>query len=94
MSEFIARVGTFFYLMAIGLLVLFFASDVSSNYSADIKTNYDLFFVSLILFVMGFIFRKRAAPPPAADRFRIFRRYRDNQKQKQEEKAKEQQQKK
>lgn len=94
MSDFIARVGTFFYLMAIGMMVLFFASDASSAHSADIKTNYNLFFISLILFVVGFLFRKRAAPPPAADRFRIIRRYRENQKAKAEEKAKAQQQKK
>lgn len=94
MSDFVGRVGIFFYLMAIGLMVLFFASDASSAHSADIKTDYNLFFISLILFVVGFIFRKRADPPPAADRFRLIRRYRENQKLKEEEKKKAQQQKK
>ena len=90
MDDFIARIGTFFYLIGISLLVLFIASDAPSSN----KTEYDFFFIALILFIIGFIFRKRAAPPPAADRFRIIRRYRENQKAKAEEKAKAQQQKK
>ena len=83
MSDFIARVGTFFYLVAVTLLVLFIASD-----AAGTNADYDYFFVALILFIVGFLFRKRAAPPPAADRFRIIRKWREDQKQKQEERSK------
>ena len=88
MDDLIARIGTFFYMIAIGLVILFFASE-SAN-----KTDYDYFFIALILLIVGFLFRKRAAPPPAADRFRMIRRYRENQKAKADEKAKAQQQKK
>lgn len=90
MDDFIARIGTFFYLIGISLLVLFIASDAS----AIDKPEYDFFFTSFILFIVGFLFRKRAAPPPAADRFRIIRKMREDKKNKREEKAKAQQQKK
>ena len=94
MDDFIARIGTFFYIIAIGMMVLFFASDAANAHNAGIATDYDYFFLSLILFVVGFLFRKRAAPPLAADRFRMIRKMREDKKKREEEKAKAQQQKK
>jgi len=94
MSDFIARVGTFFYLVAVTFFVLFVASDSEAVRAAGEKANYDFFFVALILAIAGFFFRKRAAPPPAADRFRMIRKWRDDQKAKREEKNKILQQKK
>ncbi len=84
MDDFIARVGTFFYLVGITLIALFIASDASSAHAVGVKTNYDYFFIALMLFIIGFFFRKRAAPPPAADRFRSLRKWQDDQKKKKE----------
>jgi len=94
MPEFIARVGTFFYLMGIGFVILFIASDVTAATVAGSRTDYGLLFIGVLLFSFGFLFRRHAPPPPAADRFRVFRKYRENQKKKNEDKAKAQQQKK
>jgi hypothetical protein len=94
MSDFIARIGTFFYLMGAGSIILFIASDVTAATVAGNRTDYGLLFIGVVLISFGFLFRKRAAPPPAAERFRTIRRYRENQKKKKEEKAKAQQQKK
>ena len=93
MKEFIPRIGTFFYLMGTGCIILFIASDAHAAISAD-RTDYNLLFLSILFLAFGFFFRKRAAPPEAADRFRMIRRYRENKKKKQEEKAKAGQQKK
>lgn len=94
MDEFIARVGTFFYLMGTGCIILFIASDASSSVSTEVKTDYNLLFLGVVLITLGFIFRRRAAPPPAADRFKTLRKIRENQNKKKEEKSKAQQQKK
>ena len=94
MSEFIARIGTFLYLMGTGFIILFIASDVTASAVAGNRTDYGLLFIGVLLFSFGFLFRRRAPPPPAAERFRVIRKYRENQKKKKEEKAKAQQQKK
>ncbi len=94
MDNFAARVGTFFYLMATGFIILFIASDASAAAKVLERADYNLLFWGVVLFVVGFFLRRRAEPPPAADRFRTIRRYRENQKKKKEEKAKAQQQRK
>jgi hypothetical protein len=94
MTEFTARVGTFLYLMGAGFIILFIASDVTAATVAGRRTDYGLLFIGVLLFSVGLLFRRRAPPPPAAERFRIIRKYRENQKKKLEEKAKAQQQKK
>jgi hypothetical protein len=94
MDEFIARVGTFFYLMGTGCVILFIASDASSQVSATVNTDYNLLFFGVVLVVLGYIFRKRAAPPPAAERFKTWHKWQANRKSKKEEKAKAQQKKK
>ena len=88
MDEFIARIGTFFYLIGVGLVILFIASDTSASLNAGVRTNYDYLFLGVFLLFLGFVFRKKAKPPPAAERFRAIRNFRANQKKKQEERAK------
>ena len=91
MSDFIARVGTFFYLMGACFIILFIASDAASSAG---RADYNFLFLSVLFLAIGFFFRRGAAPPPAADRFRSIHKYRENQKKKKEEQAKAKQQKK
>jgi hypothetical protein len=68
--EFVSRVGTFFVLVGIGLMVFFMLSDAAS----DPRLSY--FCWSTILLSLGFIFRsrfKRPAGPPSG-RFGILQR--------------------
>jgi len=71
MNDIGPRIGTFFYLMAAGLMVLFLASDLNET------PVFDLCFGSLILGAIGWTLRKRAARPESSGRFRIIRAWRD-----------------
>ncbi len=88
MDELIARMGTFFYLIGAGLIILFIASDASAGVTTAVKTDYNLLFLGVLSLSIGFVFRKKAAPPPAAERFKAIRNFRANQKKKKEERAK------
>jgi hypothetical protein len=94
MKDFLARVGTFFFLMGIGLFILFIASDASAPTTQDGRTLYELLCGSVLLFMMGFLFRRTAAPPEAADRFRSIRKIQERREAAKKEKNKSQQQKK
>jgi hypothetical protein len=87
MNEFIARIGTFCYLMGAGCLILFAASDASSQVSAKVQVEYNLLFIGVVLLAVGFFFRKRAAPPPAAERFKSWRKWQANPKKTKEDRA-------
>lgn len=79
-NEFIYRVGTFFLVVATGLLIFFLFSE-SLN-----APQIDLFCWSTVLFVVGFMFRaqyKKTVTP--SGRFSIFNRSKSKPK---EEKAK------
>jgi hypothetical protein len=81
----IVRVGTFFIVIGIGMFILFVASDLAE------KPEFDYLFIAMVLFGIGWMFRRRKAPPPSADRFSYFRRMRtrkrvDKPRGKQEEK--------
>jgi len=89
-NDFVARIGTFFYLVGIGLLLLFIASDTTASRDATFSVNYNYLCFSTILIGVGFLFRKRAAPPAKAERFKSLRKMRENSKKKKEEKAKQQ----
>jgi hypothetical protein len=93
MKDFIARVGTFFYLMGIGFVILFIASDASSNLPA-VRADYSLLCGGVLLFMVGFLFRKTAAPSEAADRFRSIRKIQERREAAKKEKARAQPQKK
>lgn len=74
-SELIYRVGTFFLLVGIGLLVLFILSEASQ------QTTFTYFCWSTILLTVGFAFRaryKRSLPP--SGRFSILKRLRPKPK--------------
>ena len=68
-KEILHRIGTFFIIVGIGLLVLFMASEAAKN------VTFSYFCWSLILMIFGFIFRgqfKRKAAP--SGRFSIVKR--------------------
>jgi len=68
-KEILRRIGTFFLLVGIGLLVFFLLSEATKN------VNFSYFCWSLTLLIVGFIFRgqfrKRTAP---SGRFSLVRR--------------------
>jgi hypothetical protein len=66
----IHRVGTFFMLVGIGLIVLFVASDVSGAPACNF-----LVIGTLLLALGGFLWFRTPAPSgPPSGRFRIFKR--------------------
>ncbi|MFZ5923456.1 MAG: hypothetical protein ACOYY3_20620 [Chloroflexota bacterium] len=76
------RVGTFFILVGIMLIVLFVASDMQR------EPDFDYFFLGLLALAVGIIFRRKAPAPPPSSRFGAIRRMRENAKKRKEEKAK------
>jgi hypothetical protein len=81
-GEFVPRIGTFFVLLGIFALIFFLASDFAK------QPDFDWLFVGLALVGIGFIFRRRAPPPPSADRFSSVRKFRESSKKRKEERAK------
>jgi uncharacterized membrane protein YccC len=76
-TELIYRVGTFFLLVGIGLVVLFILSDAAQ------QTTFSYFCWGTILLVIGFMFRsqyKRSIP--SSGRFSIFKRLKPKPKEK------------
>jgi hypothetical protein len=68
-KEFIHRVGTFFLLVGIGLLVFFFLSEAAE------KPTFSYFCWSTILLILGFLFRTQyKKPTQPSGRFSIFQR--------------------
>jgi len=68
-TELIYRVGTFFLLVGIGLVVIFILSEAAQ------KTAFSYFCWGSIFLIVGFMFRaqyKKSVPP--SGRFSIFRR--------------------
>jgi hypothetical protein len=68
-KEFLHRIGTFFLIVGVGLLVLFMASEAAR------KVAFEYFCWSLILIVIGLLFRgqfKRKVSP--SGRFSLVRR--------------------
>jgi len=68
-NEVLHRIGTFFLLLGVGLFVLFMASEAAK------KVTFDYFCGSLILIILGFVFRgqfKKSVAP--SGRFSIVKR--------------------
>lgn len=78
----IVRVGTFFFVMGGGILILFIASDLAK------QADFDYFFMAVLLIFIGWVFRRKKAPPPSAGRFAYIKNFRENAKKKREEKLK------
>jgi predicted membrane channel-forming protein YqfA (hemolysin III family) len=83
---FISRIGTFFLLLGLAVVILFIASDIGQ------QTAFSYFFIGIILFSIGFVFKRMSAPSPKpSNRFEGIRRL---QQQRREAKAKKEAQKK
>jgi len=70
-KEFIYRIGTFFLLVGIGLLVFFMLSEAAQ------QTTFSYFCWSMTLLTLGFIFRaqyKKPAGPPSG-RFSVLKKF-------------------
>jgi len=70
LREFLARMGTFFVLIGIGILILFIASDNAG------AANFDYLFWALISIVLGFFLRGRREPAAPSGRFSSLRKFR------------------
>ena len=78
----IVRMGTFFLVMGVGIFILFIASDLAK------QADFDYFFMAILLIGIGWVFRRKKAPPPSAGRFSYIKNMRENAKKKREEKLK------
>ena len=78
----VVRMGTFFLVMAGGVFVLFVISDLAE------EVDFDYLFISVLLFFIGWYFRRGKAPPPSAGRFSMINKSRDDARKRREEKAK------
>jgi len=81
-KEFIYRVGTFFLLVGTGLLIFFMLSEAKD------QPMLNFFCWSMILLIIGFIFRaqfRRPGPPPSG-RFSVLKKLKFKPKPKEEKK--------
>jgi len=78
--EFLTRVGTFFILLGVGILVLFIASDSAG------AANFDYLFWAMLAIIIGFFLHRNREPSPPADRFGVLRRFRGSGKDRKERK--------
>jgi predicted membrane channel-forming protein YqfA (hemolysin III family) len=83
-KEFVGRVGTFFILVGIGLMVFFLLSESAKHPTLS------YFCWGTVLLTFGFIFhgRFKRAPGPPHGRFSILKRLKPKPKEKKEEKKK------
>jgi len=78
-DDLVPRIGTFFIMVGIGLMVLFASSELAGS------VRFEFFVYSLGALIAGFILRRRRAPPPESGRFRTARRISDRQRQSKEQ---------
>jgi|CXWL01.1.fsa_nt_gi flagellar biosynthesis component FlhA len=78
----VVRMGTFFLVMGGGVFVLFVISDLAE------QVDFDYLFISVLLFFIGWYFRRGKAPPPSAGRFSMINKSRDDARKRKEEKEK------
>ena len=76
------RVGTFFLVIGVGVMILFIASDLAD------QVDFDYLFIALFLLFIGWNLRRKKAPPPSAGRFAYVQKTRDNYRKNREEKLK------
>jgi hypothetical protein len=80
--ELLYRMGTFFLLVGIGLLVFFFLSEAAQ------QVTFEYFCWSLLLIILGFIFRGQfRKATPASGRFSLVKRLMPKSKKDQEKKS-------
>jgi hypothetical protein len=86
MKDFLSRIGTFLFLIGIGLILLFIASDASAGITGK-RADYGLLCGSVLLFMLSFLFRRTGPPPQAAERFRSVRKIKERREAARKEKA-------
>jgi hypothetical protein len=69
-NEFVVRMGTFFILIGIGILILFLASEYAG------QANFDYLFWAVLCVTLGIMLRRRKPPAPPSGRFGALRRFR------------------
>lgn len=72
----IYRVGTFFYVIGAGAFLLFVVSDFAK------QPKFDFLFLSLVMFGIGWMFRRGKPGPPSAGRFSWWNKQMDEMKKK------------
>jgi hypothetical protein len=87
-TELVPRVGTFFLLVAVALMILFAGSDLADD------PQFDLFFLGVAAGLFGLFLRRRAPRPAASGRFGIVHKARAKRKENAEKKKQKEQQKK
>jgi hypothetical protein len=80
-DDLVPRIGTFLMLLGTFFFILFLASDLSD------QTDFDWLFLGVLLFLVGYLFRRRAPSPPPSGRFSGLRKWRENAKKRKQEKA-------
>jgi cytochrome c biogenesis protein CcdA len=78
MSDFIARIGTFFLLVGVVFVIMFAATESAA------QPVFDYLFVAIILLTTGVLFRRRGAAPSASGRFSWLRNMREEQQKRKE----------
>jgi hypothetical protein len=79
MNDFIARIGTFFFLLGFVLFVLFLASDMAE------RPQFDYFCLSMLAIGLGWMLSRRRAPPPSAGRFSWVKQTRERMRRRRQE---------
>ena len=69
-EDILARVGTFFIVIASGFIVMFVVSDLAE------KVYFDYFFIGVLLGGVGIYMRRTAPTPPASGRFESYQKWR------------------
>jgi hypothetical protein len=79
---FVPRIGTFFILVGIGVMLVFIGSILAQT------PHYNYFFSSLIILFLGILLRRRAKPRSSSGRFRAIRGIYDKSKERRKQKKK------
>lgn len=67
-DDFVPRIGVFFILIGIGLIVMFVGSGASGNSQVVFLLG------SLTSFGIGYLLQRKRKPPPPSERFRLIRK--------------------
>jgi hypothetical protein len=63
----IARLGTFFILVGIGVFIVFISSDLAQ------QPDFDYLFIAILLIGVGWLFQRKRSSPPSSGRFSMLR---------------------
>ncbi|HUH98850.1 MAG TPA: hypothetical protein VLZ89_15930 [Anaerolineales bacterium] len=80
-NEFLIRIGSFFTLIGLGLMILF-----AITYFGN-APDFKFFFFGLLSLFVGWRLSRRKAPPPPSGRFATLRRMRENSRKRPEGKG-------